>query len=294
MDRAEKVTIAGVLIGLATLLVTATSKDFRCLIGLPCPPDAVVVVNPTERRGNDSVPTETDLPDASPAAVTTLALREVYHENVPQALVETLELVLGHGGRVRSVAVAPGGSWIVLHDQEEGVTHGGNVPPDLLRHLRHVISQGAQLDQVVFTPWGGGWLAVDNLGRLEQRGAPADLLTAIQGGNAEVRAVGISSAAWVLLRPQRGTLFSGILPERLRDLLRLEAVSPVSALAMSPGNGFVAVRRDGTWIGENVPLSLQRQLKGLDLTSRRVELVALSPENDGWVVIADPASAPRN
>jgi len=224
-----------------------------------------------------------------------VATREVYHENIPPALGDTLELLTARGGRIRSVAMAPGGSWVVLHDRGRGIAYDENAPPDLLRHLRELVHEGRRPEQIVFTPFAsGGWIAIDNTGHLEQRGAPADLLAALGGNNSGVRAISMSSAAWVLLGGENSALFRGILPNHLRDLLDVRAAAPLISLAMGPGNGFVAVQQDGRWIDENVPLSLHHYLEGLHKAGRRVELVALSPENEGWVVIALPAPQPHD
>jgi hypothetical protein len=289
--ESKKAEWIGVFLAAASLLVAVIDPGFRCAVGISCP--AVVIAPPPPPPVVDLLPAPgpPEIPEPPPST----AIQEVYHENIPPALGDTLELLTARGGRIRSVAMAPGGSWVVLHDRGKGIAYDENAPPDLLHHLRELLREGRRPEQIVFTPFAsGGWIAIDNTGHLEQRGAPADLLAALGGSDSGVRAVSISSAGWVLLGGQNTALFKGILPSHLRDLLEVRAAAPLISLAMGPGNGFVAVQQDGRWVDESVPLSLHRYLEGLHKAGRRVELVALSPENEGWVVIALPAPQPHD
>jgi hypothetical protein len=241
-------------------------------------------------RGSDSIIHKPlPLPQYTPALTVgrTSWPQHIEADGVPEALEEHLRLLPGAGRQIRSVAINGAGKWLILHDS--GVVHVG-APAELLAYLAELRVSGHSAVQVAFTASGDGWAVLDELGRVEDRGASIGRIGLGRDGDT-FRGFGVSPSGWALLRSVRGSVFGGVLPERLQALLRQDAVTPLRTLAMASGDRFVAVGHNGRCESQNVPERLLSQLASL-CPQDRLRIVALTPEGEGWVVVGDLEATP--
>jgi tetratricopeptide (TPR) repeat protein len=220
------------------------------------------------------------------AATSTYRSLGIYCEGIPDEAKSEIAKLVRSQRRIKSVAFAPNGGFVVLYEKNAFVANG--IPDSLRQRLEADRTAGIELNRVTIGS-SGGWFVVRDRNGYFGNNVPQALMDAIRKMNADGEqtsdvALG-PNGGWYVLRGMNGHWCDGI-PNAMIDAAKelIAKSKTINHVALSGSGGWCMIYgQNGNW-SSGIPDKMLVALRRVNSAGTTVGAIAFAPD-DGWLVL---------